>query len=80
MFPENVIQATFQRVRTTYEIKNNLKSSSLSDSVIPGSAAITSSNNETIIRKKIENVNGMNILGFFLIFSIIKIFINKIIH
>lgn len=49
MFPENVIQATFQRVQTTYHEQK------------PRTAKenITS----LIMKKKIENAEGMNILG-----------------
>lgn len=56
MFPENVIQAAFKRVQTTYEVKTNPKPSAIND------AAATTGGSS--YRKKIESVRGMNILGF----------------
>jgi solute carrier family 1 (high affinity glutamate transporter) protein 2 len=52
MFPENVIQATFQRVQTSYYTqKPKTKTNSTNFSPRP------------IIKKRIDSVQGMNILG-----------------
>ncbi|VDM79406.1 unnamed protein product [Strongylus vulgaris] len=52
MFPENIIQATFERVQTTYVAQR------------PRIAKNSSDHHEVIIMKKaISNTRGMNILG-----------------
>lgn len=70
MFPENVIQAAFQRVQTTYELKTNPKPLSLNDPDLVNSSglAVPTSNKGITFRKKIESVRGMNILGFINLF------------
>ncbi|KHJ90286.1 transporter, dicarboxylate/amino acid:cation Na+/H+ symporter family protein [Oesophagostomum dentatum] len=50
MFPENIIQATFERVQTTYVAQRPRISKNSSDDVI-------------IMKKAISNTRGMNILG-----------------
>ncbi|CAK5041929.1 unnamed protein product [Meloidogyne enterolobii] len=58
MFPENVIQATMQRTQTKYYFPLNKKTGNKKQDNF-------SQNNDfnLIYRKKIENINGMNILG-----------------
>ncbi|CAK5069086.1 unnamed protein product [Meloidogyne enterolobii] len=57
MFPENVIQATMQRTQTKYYFPLNKRTGNKKQE--------NSSGNDfnLIYRKKIENINGMNILG-----------------
>ncbi|CAK5081779.1 unnamed protein product [Meloidogyne enterolobii] len=58
MFPENVIQATMQRTQTKYYFPLNKRTGNKKQDN-------SSQNNDftLIYRKKIENINGMNILG-----------------
>ncbi|KAE9420191.1 hypothetical protein Angca_005614, partial [Angiostrongylus cantonensis] len=50
MFPENIIQATFERVHTTYVVQKPRISKNTSDDVV-------------IMKKAISTTHGMNILG-----------------
>lgn len=74
MFPENVVQATFQRVQTKYMLKYPIKPTNKMEFLNPAQPplahppiityVIPSNNTHTAyLRKKIEYVQGMNILG-----------------
>lgn len=77
MFPENVVQATFQRVQTKYMLKIQPKPPNKIEFLHPaqpplvhpasGFQPLSPNNSHTSQRKKkIENVQGMNILGIFI--------------
>jgi solute carrier family 1 (high affinity glutamate transporter) protein 2 len=55
MFPDNVIQATFQRVQTNYYTQRP-------KTRLDGSPKV-----QAIVKKRIDYVEGMNILGLFLV-------------
>lgn len=52
MFPENVIQATFQRVQTNYYTQRPKTRADVANPKV-----------QAIIKKRIDYVEGMNILG-----------------
>lgn len=54
MFPENVVQATFQRVQTFHVLRRPKSKHVLEPAP---------SNVSTAVKKQIQNVDGMNILG-----------------
>ncbi|KAL7076104.1 hypothetical protein ACQ4LE_004774 [Meloidogyne hapla] len=58
MFPENVIQATMQRTQTKYYFPSNKRTGKYKTD----NSSLGNDFN-LIYRKKIENINGMNILG-----------------
>lgn len=59
MFPENVIQATMQRTQTKYYFPLNKKTGNKKQD----NSSQGGNDFNLIYRKKIENINGMNILG-----------------
>uniref|UniRef100_A0A914NNS3 Amino acid transporter n=1 Tax=Meloidogyne incognita TaxID=6306 RepID=A0A914NNS3_MELIC len=59
MFPENVIQATMQRTQTKYYFPLNRKTGNKKQD----NSSQGGNDFNLIYRKKIENINGMNILG-----------------
>lgn len=77
MFPENVVQATFQRIQTKYMLKYPSKPSNKIEFLNPAQPLLVHSPITYVIRsnntptrhlqKKIENIQGMNILGTFFI-------------
>ena len=64
MFPENVIQATMQRTQTKYYFPINRRTGNVNKlfKTQIENSSFGNDFNQTY-RKKIENINGMNILG-----------------
>uniref|UniRef100_A0A183CIR9 Amino acid transporter n=1 Tax=Globodera pallida TaxID=36090 RepID=A0A183CIR9_GLOPA len=65
MFPENVVQASLQRVQTKYFSPKKGTPHKILQQMTQQKHGETAAQNRTVLfyRKKIENVNGINILG-----------------